>query len=86
LRVGEVFRVRGGPTYNGSRVGIPGLYRLLGVEKYRQRVYLLGVPVDKYGVQRGGTVLLYVSGKPYRLEGLPNWVCKPYKISKKRVP
>lgn len=84
LRVGEVFRARGGPTYKGSRVGSPGLYKLLAVEQYRQRVYLVAVPVDRHGLQKAGVTTLYVSGKPYRLPQLPDWVVRPYRVARKR--
>lgn len=86
IRPGDTFRARGGTTYKGSRVGEPGLFRMLAVETgKRGRVYLAAVPVDRYGVQRGGTRTLYVRGKPYRLAGLENWVCRAYRVSKVRI-
>ena len=84
IRAGDTFRARGGSTYRGTRVGVPGLYRMLAVETRRQRVYLVAVPVDRHGIQKGGTVLLYVSGKPYRLSGLEEWIVRPYRVARKR--
>ena len=84
IRAGETFRARGGPTYRGSRVGEPGLYKLLGVEATPERVYLVAVQVDKHGLQKGGTSTLFVSGKPYPLAGLDSWIVRPYRVARKR--
>lgn len=84
IRQGDTFRASGGPTYKGARVGSPGLYRLLAVETCRQRVYLIAVPVDRHGLQKSGVTTLYVSGKPYRLPQLPDWIVRPYRVAKKR--
>lgn len=84
IRCGDLFRARGGPTYRGSRVGAPGRYRLLGVEECRQRVYLLAVPVDRYGVQKGPVGLLLVQGRAWRLPELPEWLVRPYRVSRIR--
>lgn len=84
LRQGDLFRARGGPLYKGSRVGYPGRYRLLGIEVGKQRVYLVAVPVDKYGLPCGGSALLYVDGDSYPLVGLPDWIVRPYTVSKLR--
>ena len=84
LRPGDTFRARGGPTYRGSRVGQPGLYRLIGIEECRQRVYLVAVQVDRHGQQRAGVCTLYVSGKPYRLPQLHDWIVRPYRVARKR--
>ena len=85
IRAGEVFRARGGPTYKGQRVGSPGYYRLIGVEEYRCGTYLVAARVDRYGVQAGGTVTLYVSGDSYELEELPGWLVRPYRVARKRL-
>ena len=83
IRIGETFRARGGPTYHESRVGRPGLYRLVAIERGRNdRVYLLGQSVDKAGLPNGGTMLLYVEGKPYRLAGLSEWIVRPYRVNR----
>lgn len=79
IRQGDTFRARGGPTYRGSRVGSPGLYRLLGIEGDN----LVAVAVDRYGIQKGGVSTLYV-GKPYRLPELPEWIVRPYRVARKR--
>lgn len=84
LRAGDTFRARGGATYKGSRVGEPGLYRMIGIHRCRQRVYLEAVRVDRHGLQVSGVSLLYVSGKPYRLDGLENWIVRPYHVSRCR--
>lgn len=84
IRAGDTFRARGGATYRGSRVGEPGLYRMLGIHQCRQRVYLEAVRVDRHGLQTGGVSLLYVAGKPYRLRELPDWIVRPYRVSKCR--
>lgn len=83
---GDTFRAKGGPTYKGARVGEPGLYRLIRVHRTKRgRVYLEAVPVDRHSIQKGGTHTLYVEGKPYRLAGLENWLCRPYRVAKVRV-
>lgn len=84
IRAGDLFRARGGPTFRGGRVGEPGLYRLLAVERCRSRVYLVAVRVDRQGVQVGGVYSLFVAGKPYRLPALPEWVVRPYRVSRCR--
>ena len=84
IRCGDTFRARGGPVYKSSRVGEPGMYRLLDIEQCRQRVYLVAVRVDKHGLQCGGTALLFVEGKPYRLRELPDWIVRPYRVARLR--
>lgn len=84
IRQGDTFRARGGPVYRGSRVGSPGLYRLLSVETDSHGVNLVSVPVDRHGLQKAGVITLYVSGKPYRLPQLPEWIVRPYKVARKR--
>lgn len=84
IHTGDMFRARGGPTYKDSKVGSPGLYRMIGVETQGTRVYVLASPVSKYGLPCGGTRLLYVKGPAHRLKDLPDWIIRPYKIAKVR--
>lgn len=84
IRQGDTFRARGGPTYRGSRVGAPGLYRLLSVETDSHGINLVAVAVDRHGLQKGGVNTLLVSGKPYRLPQLPEWIVRPYRVARKR--
>lgn len=84
IRAGDTFRARGGPTYRGTRVGSPGLYRLIDVEQCRQRTYLVAVAVDRHGLPKSGVSTLFVSGKSYRLPELEEWIVRPYKVARKR--
>lgn len=81
IRKGELFRARGGPTHNGSRVGEPGIYKLIGIEYGKKdRVYLLAQKCDRQGIPTGGSTLLYVKGKPYKLASLSSWVVRTYRV------
>jgi hypothetical protein len=77
---GEIFRVMGGPTYRGEAIGLTGLFRAVSFEEQLGRKYVLAQPVDRYGVQQGGQVLLYIEGDSHPLSVLPDWICTPYRI------
>lgn len=85
IRVGQEFRARGGPTYGDKRVGMPGRYRLNEIVRKGERVWFVATPIDKYGIPSGGEYMLFVSGTPYRLKTLPNWVVRPYRIARIRA-
>lgn len=85
IRPGDLFRARGGTTYNGRRVAPRGRFRAIGIETHKRGIYIHAARVDKYGIQCSGTVLLYVDGKPYHPEGLPDgWIVKPSRVAKCR--
>ena len=85
IQKGTIFRARGGPTFRGEPVGAPGLYRAIGSEPDpdRDRLHIIAYPVDRHGVQTGGTMLIYAKGESYTLPELPEWVCHPYVLTTK---
>jgi hypothetical protein len=77
LRVGDKFRVTGGPYIrgeNGEKIAMA--YR--GVCTF-QRAEKIGARVHIYATNKEGSVLLHVAGRR-RNEYLPDLVCRPYKI------
>ena len=84
LVAGDTFRARGGPVFRGVRVGHRGLFRLVNVERDHGRTCLVAMQVDRHGLPSGGVVTLYVEGVPVTLGGLVDWICRPYRIQKRR--
>jgi hypothetical protein len=77
LRVGDRFRVSGGPYIRGGggekiAMAYRGVCTFIRAEKIGARVHI-------YATNKEGTVLLHVAGRR-RNKYLPDLVCRPYKV------
>jgi hypothetical protein len=59
---------------------------MLGTYCHKRRTYIEARRIDRHGLPVGGVSLLYVEGKPYRLKELPEWIVRPYRVSRIRKP
>jgi len=86
IRPGDKIRARGGPVFNGARIGYPGVYLIQSLFQKGKRVFANATAIDKKHGAASGSYVLFIQGKPYKSRIVEQIVNRPYRVSKVRKP